>query len=473
MSIRFGTDGWRAIIAEDYTFDNVRLCTRGVSQYMLNQGLAQRGLVVGYDTRFASEDFARTVAETAAGSGVNVFLCDRPAPTPVVTYNIVDRKAGGAVVITASHNPPNWNGYKYKPDYAGSASPEITSAIEELIDAVPAGEPAPSLAWSDALAKGVGQGIDPYEAYVEHVGGLLDLPALRDAGMKLVVDVMYGAGAGYMQSILGGGKTSVTEIHGERNPIFPGIRQPEPVADNLTELPRLVTETNADAGFALDGDADRFGLVDEKGRHVSPLQVFALLALYMLETRGERGPLVKSITTTRMIYRLGEIYNVPVYETPVGFKYVGPLMTQEGALIGGEESGGFGFRGHIPERDGIVSGLFILDMMVRTGRRPSELLDYLYDRVGPHFYDRSDVPLDPEKRDGLAQRMGGVNPDAIGGVKVASRDSTDGYRFVLEDGSWVTIRFSGTEPLLRIYAEGKSADRVGTLLSEAKGLAGL
>ena len=473
MSIRFGTDGWRAIIAEDYTFDNVRLCTRGVSQYMLNQGLAQRGLVVGYDTRFASEDFARTVAETAAGSGVNVFLCDRPAPTPVVTYNIVDRKAGGAVVITASHNPPNWNGYKYKPDYAGSASPEITSAIEELIDAAPAGEPAPSLAWSDALAKGVGQDIDPFDVYVEHVGGLLDLPALRDAGMKLVVDVMYGAGAGYVQSILGGGKTSVTEIHGERNPAFPGIRQPEPVADNLMELPRLVTETNADAGFALDGDADRFGLVDEKGRHVSPLQVFALLALYMLETRGERGPLVKSITTTRMIYRLGEIYNVPVYETPVGFKYVGPLMTQEGALIGGEESGGFGFRGHIPERDGIVSGLYILDMMVRTGRRPSELLDYLYDRVGPHFYDRSDVPLDPEKKDGLAKRMGGVEPDAIGGVKVASRDSTDGYRFVLEDGSWVTIRFSGTEPLLRIYAEGKSADRVGTLLSEAKGLAGL
>ena len=327
--------------------------------------------------------------------------------------------------------------------------------------------------WSDALAKGVGQNIDPSHAYVEHLGRLLDLPALRDAGLKIVVDAMYGAGAGYYPSILGGGKTSVTEIHSERNPAFPGMRQPEPVADNLTELPRLVTEMSADAGFALDGDADRFGLVDEKGQHVSPLQVFALLALYMLEFRGERGPLVKSTTTSRMIYRLGEIYNVPVYETPVGFKYVGPMMTQEDALIGGEESGGFGFRGHIPERDGIVSGLFILDMMARTGRRPSELLDYLFERVGPHFYDRSDVPLDPNKRDGLAKRMGSVKPDAIGGVKVASQDSTDGYRFVLEDGSWVTIRFSGTEPLLRIYAEGKSADRVDTLLSEAKGLAGL
>ena len=473
MSIRFGTDGWRAIIAEDFTFDNVRLCTQGVSQYMIRQGLAQRGLVVGYDTRFGSEDFARTVAETAAGSGVNVFLCDRPAPTPMVTYNIVDRNAGGAVVITASHNPPNWNGYKYKPDYAGSASPEITGAIEDLIDTVPPGATAPSLAWEEALKRGVGQSIDPSVAYREHLGRLLDLQTLRDAGLKIVVDAMYGAGASYLPSILGGSKTSVQEIHSEHNPAFPGIRQPEPVPDNLTELSRIVTDTNADAGFALDGDADRFGLVDEKGRFVSPLQVFALLALYMLEIRGERGPLVKSITTTSMIYRLGELFKVPVFETPVGFKYVGPVMESEGALIGGEESGGFGFRGHIPERDGIVSGLFILDMMARTGKRPSELLDYLYDRVGPHFYDRSDIPLDPEKRDGIASRVGGIRPDAIGGVKVASQDSTDGYRFILEDGSWVTIRFSGTEPLLRIYAEGKSADRVDALLSEARSLADL
>ena len=473
MSIRFGTDGWRAVIAEDFTFDNVRLCTQGVVQYMLRQGLGQRGLVVGYDTRFASEDFARTVAETAAGGGVNVFLSDRPAPTPMVTYNIVDRRAGGAVVITASHNPPNWNGYKYKPDYAGSASPEITEAIESLIDAVPAGGPAPHLPWDEALAKGVGQSIDPSAAYNEQLGRLLDLPSLRDAGLKIVVDAMYGAGAGCIPSILGGGRTTVEEVHGERNPAFPGMRQPEPVADNLAELSRLVTETNADAGFALDGDADRFGLIDEKGGFVSPLQVFALLALYMLEIRGERGPLVKSITTTSMLYRLGEMYNVPVFETPVGFKYVGPLMEREGALIGGEESGGFGFQGHIPERDGIVSGLFILDMMAKTGRRPSELLDYLHDRVGPHFYDRSDIPLPPERRDGVVNSIGNANPDAIGGVKVSSRDSTDGYRFVLEDGSWVIIRLSGTEPLLRIYAEGGSPDRVDALLSEARGLVGL
>ena len=473
MSIKFGTDGWRAIIAEDFTFDNVRLCAQGVVRYMQQRGLAQRGLVVGFDTRFASEDFARTVAETAAGSGVTTFLCDRPAPTPTVTYNIVDRQAGGAVIITASHNPPTWNGFKYKPEYAGSASPEITDAIEEQISAVPNAPAEAPLPWSQALAGGVGRDIDPSSAYVSHLGRLLDLPGLRDAGLKIVVDPMYGAGAGYVPSIMGGGKTKVDEIHSERNPIFPGMRQPEPIADNLTQLMQVVTESNADAGFALDGDADRFGLVDEKGRLISPLQVFALLALYMLETRGERGPLVKSITTSRMIYRLGELFSVPVLETPVGFKYVGPLMMEENALIGGEESGGYGFRGHIPERDGILSGLFILDMMVRTGKRPSELLDYLYEKVGPHYYDRLDITLSTEQRDSIAGRIADVRPDTIGGVRVASQDSIDGYRFILEDGSWVAVRFSGTEPLLRIYAEGENADRVDILLSEARGLVDL
>ena len=473
MAIKFGTDGWRAIIAEDFTFENVRLCTEGVVRYVRQQGLAGRGLVVGYDTRFASEDFARSVAETAAGGGVTTFLSDRAAPTPVVTYNVVDRHAGGAVIITASHNPPQWNGFKFKPEYAGSASPEITDAIEQMIEEASLERSADAIPWAQARSSGAGIDFDPSLAYVEHVGKLVELHRLRDAGLKLVVDPMYGAGAGYLPSILGGGSTTLLEIHGERNPLFPGMRQPEPVADNLSQLCEKVTETGADAGLALDGDADRFGLVDERGRIINPLQVFALLALYMLETRGDRGPLVKSTTTSRMLYRLGEIFEVPVYETPVGFKYVGPLMEREGALIGGEESGGYGFRGHIPERDGILSALFILDMMVRTGRRPSELLDYLYGMVGPHYYDRSDISLSPQQREGVAGRMGTVIPDAIAGEKVASSDTKDGRRFVLEDGSWVTVRLSGTEPLVRIYAEGASPERVEALLAEARGLVGL
>ncbi|MDE3268486.1 MAG: phosphoglucomutase/phosphomannomutase family protein [Chloroflexota bacterium] len=472
MAIKFGTDGWRAIIAEDFTFENVRLCTQGVVRYLQQQGLAEQGLVVGYDTRFASEDFALAVAETAAGSGVKTFLSDRAAPTPVVTYNVIDRRAGGAVIITASHNPPQWNGFKFK-EYAGSASPEITDAIEALIEDASREGSADAIPWAQARSSGTGVDIDPSMAYAGHVGSLVDLARLRSAGLKLVVDPMFGAGAGYLPSILGGGSTTLQEMHAERNPLFPGLRQPEPVADNLTRLCERVTKTGADAGLALDGDADRFGLVDEKGRVINPLQVFALLALYMLETRGDRGPVVKSATTSRMLYRLGEIFEVPVHETPVGFKYVGPLMEREGALIGGEESGGYGFRGHIPERDGILSALFILDMMVRTGRRPSKLLDHLYDLVGPHFYDRSDIPLLPGQREVVAGAIGNTNPDSVAGVKVASSDTTDGRRFVLEDGSWVTVRLSGTEPLVRIYAEAPSQERVESLLAEARGLVGL
>ena len=473
MAIRFGTDGWRAIIAEDFTFENVRLCTQGVVRYLRQQGLAERGLVVGYDTRFASEDFALAVAETAAGSGVKTFLSDRAAPTPVVTYNVIDRNAGGAVIITASHNPARWNGFKFKPEYAGSASPEITDAIERLIEDASREASADAVPWEQARSSGTGVDIDPSPAYVKHVGSLVDLGRLRSAGLKLVVDPMFGAGAGYLPSILGGGATTLQEMHGDRNPLFPGIRQPEPVADNLTRLCEMVTETGADAGLALDGDADRFGLVDERGRVINPLQVFAMLALYMLETRGDRGPIVKSATTSRMLYRLGELFEVPVHETPVGFKFVGPLMEREGALIGGEESGGYGFRGHIPERDGILSALFILDMMVRTGKRPSELLDHLYDLVGPHFYDRNDIPLSPGQREVVAVQIGSISPDPVAGVRVASSDTTDGRRFVLEDGSWVTVRLSGTEPLVRIYAEGPSPERVEALLAEARGLVGL
>jgi len=245
------------------------------------------------------------------------------------------------------------------------------------------------------------------------------------------------------------------------------------VAHNLLDLSSAVIEQNADAGLALDADADRFGLVDEKGNFITPLQVFALLTLYLLETKGERGALVKSLTATSMIFRLGELFNVPVHETPVGFKYVGSVMTQENALIGGEESGGFGFRGHIPERDGVLSALFLLDMMVKTGKRPSELVEYLYSRVGPHHYRRDDVTFDPAKRNTMQKRLQEASPDVIGGIRVTRRDNVDGTRFTLEDGSWAIVRFSGTEPLLRVYAEGESPDRVDILIAETRDLVGV
>ncbi|MFH1560565.1 MAG: phosphoglucomutase/phosphomannomutase family protein [Chloroflexota bacterium] len=473
MTIKFGTDGWRGIIAQDFTFDNVRYCAQGVSRYLLERGLAQRGLVVGYDTRFASEDFALAVAEVAAGNGITTYLCQEAAPTPVISYNIVHLQAGGAAIITASHNPAKWNGFKYKPEYAGSASPEIVAALEEYIAAVSTNSAINSIPWNRALELGIGKSIDPASPYLAQVARLVDLQAIKDAGLSVVVDPMYGAGAGYFPTLLSSGNIRVEEIHGERNPLFPDMGQPEPVAHNLTGLSRAVVDQGADVGLALDADADRFGLMDEKGNFITPLQVFALLALYLLEIRGERGALVKSITASSMVYRLGELFGVSVHETPVGFKYIGPIMSRENALMGGEESGGFGFRGHIPERDGILSGLFLLDMMAKTSKRPSELIEYLYSRVGPHHFRRDDVSFDPEHRGAVEKRLQEARPNALGGTKVARQDNVDGTRFILEDGSWAIVRFSGTEPLLRIYAEGESPERVDVLIAEARGLAGV
>jgi phosphomannomutase len=298
------------------------------------------------------------------------------------------------------------------------------------------------------------------------------LNSLRNAGRSVAVDSMYGAGSGYFKSLLSGGTTKVTEINGERNPAFPGIN-PEPIAVNLQKILALVPQQKASVGFATDGDADRIGIIDEKGNFLTQLQVFALLSLYLLEIRGERGPLVKTITSTAMLDRLGEIYKVPVFETSVGFKYVAPLMISQNALIGGEESGGYGFRGHIPERDAIPAGLYFLDFMVKTGKTPSELLTYLYSKVGEHFYDRVDIHFPENQRQAIIKRVQDNAPKFIENVKVARLDTSDGFRFILEDHSWLLIRFSGTEPILRIYTETNDTERVKRLLKFGRELAGV
>ena len=470
-AIKFGTDGWRAVIAEDYTFENVRLCAQAIAEYLGDTGLGRQGLVVGYDTRFASEDFAAAVAEVAAANGVRVYLCDRAAPTPVVTYAVQTHNAGGAVIITASHNPWRWNGLKYRVELAAAASPDVLADIEARISRVQSGEGARVVPLDDAVRSDMVEMFDPSAPYLAHIRQFVDLEALRNAGLKVTVDPMYGAGAGYLATILRGGSTQIAEIHGERNPLFPRLR-PEPIGTNLSELCATVRETGAGVGLATDGDADRIGVVDENGTYLTTLQVFALLALYLLEVRGQRGPIVKTITASAMLYRLGELYGVPVHETAVGFKYVAPKMVAEDAMLGGEESGGYAFRGHVLERDGILSGLFFLDLMVKLEKRPSELIDYLYSKVGPHYYDRVDVEFPAEKRRSVVDRLGN-KPDRIDDVEVAEVQTEDGYRFLLGDGSWLLIRFSGTEPLLRIYAESDSPRRVEALLNAGRTMAGV
>ncbi|MFH1002655.1 MAG: phosphoglucomutase/phosphomannomutase family protein, partial [Chloroflexota bacterium] len=440
--------------------------------YLKQAGLAGRGLVIGYDTRFASEDFAAAAAEVAAGNGIKVYLCPTATPTPVVSFGVADQRAGGAIIITASHNPARWNGFKLKTEDGASAPTEVISRLEANAAAALDSGRIHRTPLAEAMAAGTVAYLDLTPAYFKRLEQLVDLEALRRAGLKVAADAMYGAGMGYFRRLLAGGSTGLVEINGQRNPLFPGI-QPEPIAHNLARLSATVREENASVGLATDGDADRIGIIDEKGTFLTQLQVFALLCLYLLEVRGERGAIVKTLTTTSMVYRLGEIFKVPVYETAVGFKYVAPVMLRENALIGGEESGGYGFRGHIPERDGVLAGLYFLDFMRQTGKTPAELLAYLYGKVGQHHYQRVDVTFPPDERAAISDRLQKLEPATVDGARVVKRDTTDGLRFTLADNSWLLLRFSGTEPLLRIYAETDSPDRAARLLEMGKAMAGV
>jgi alpha-D-glucose phosphate-specific phosphoglucomutase len=470
--IKFGTDGWRGIIAEDFTFDNVRICAQGVAEYLKDKGLTGQSLVIGYDTRFASEDFAAAASEVLAGNGIKVFLSPKATPTPVVSYGVVDRKAAGAIMITASHNPGQWNGFKVKTKDGASAPIEIVAEIEKRLPEIMARDRVRQLPLEEGLSKGIIEYHDPDPAYFAHLTRLINLENLRKAGLSIVVDSMFGAGSGYFKNLLGNGETSVKEINGERNPSFPGI-QPEPIAKHLSKLSSLVKESGASIGLATDGDADRLGIVDDKGEVLTSLQIFSLLALYLLEVRGERGAIVKTLNTSRMMDRLGELYNVPVYETPVGFKYVAPKMIAEDALIGGEESSGFGFRGHLPERDGILAGIYFLDLMSKLDKTPSELIDYLYSKTGPHHYQRLDLEFDERERENILKRLSQAKPARLADIEVAGVKTIDGFQFLLADGSWLLFRFSGTEPLIRIYAEAPSLIRAGALINEGRQILGV
>lgn len=468
--IKFGTDGWRGIIAADFTFENVVICAQAVADYLIDSNLAVRGLVIGYDTRFASADFARSTAEVICGNGIKVYLCDKTAPTPVISYGVVAKKAGGAVVITASHNPAQWNGFKFKTEDGASAPTDIVSRIENNI----AKSSVKAITFTKAAKQGLIEYFDALPIYKKQIGSLLDMENLGSKKLKIVVDSMYGAGIGYFKMLLEGSPDiEIIEINDHRNPSFPGMRQPEPIAVNLEKLSARVRKEKADIGIATDGDADRIGIIDENGDFLTQLQVYALLALYLLEVRRQKGAIIKTITTTSMLYRLGEIFNVPVFETSVGFKNVAPMMLKENAIIGGEESGGYGFRGHVPERDALLAGLCFIDFMAKTGKKPSQLLQYLYGKVGEHYYDRLDIEFPEEQRQSIIKRISDSCPQTLDAIKVAKKDTFDGFRFTLADAAWLLIRFSGTEPLLRIYAESGSPAGVERLLKLGSDMAGV
>jgi phosphomannomutase len=470
MTIKFGTDGWRGRIAEDYTFDNVRRCAQGFASYLIEQGKGGEKVVIGHDRRFGSEHFAAAAAEVLAANGFHVRLTKGPTPTPVISYSVRAQQAAGAVNITASHNPAWDNGFKVRDEHGGAIAPEGLLEIEARIPPI---EKVSRLPLEEALAQGRVAYWDPDPAYLEQLARMIDVRPIKDAGLMVVVDCMWGNGAGWFPRILGGGKTRIVEVHAERNPLFPGMSRPEPIPPNVDEGLAMVQKVGADVAIINDGDADRVGLGDEQGRFINQLQVYALLAMYFLEVRGERGPIVKTLSTTSMLEKLGKLYGVPVYQTGVGFKYVAPKMIETDALLGGEESGGYAFRGHVPERDGILAGLYILDLMVRLNKTPSQLIDHLYAQVGAHYYDRVDCRFPPELRDATRQRILDAKPTTIGGLAVTGLDTTDGFKFGLADGGWMLIRFSGTEPVLRVYCETTEQDKVQPILADGLRITGL
>ena len=468
--IKFGTDGWRGRIAEDYTFDNVRRCTQGFADYLIDQGRRGEWVVVGYDKRFQSEYFADDVAEVLAANGLKVYLTQEATPTPAISYSVVNKQAVGAVNITASHNPAFDNGFKVRNEYGGAIDPEGLKQIEARIPN--SLESVKRVNISEAVDKKQVISFDPAPAYIEQLKSLINLEPIKRAGLNILIDPMWGNGAGWFPLLIGGGRTKVQEIHNVRNPIFPEMSRPEPIPPNVDAGLSATLEQNADIVIITDGDADRLGIGDEKGEFIDQLRVFGLLAYYLLEVRGLRGPIVKTLSTTTMLNKLGRLYEVPVHETGVGFKFVAPKMLETHAMIGGEESGGYAFHGHVPERDGILAGLYILDMMVQMGKKPSELIEILFSKVGAHYYDRIDTQFTGDRAKREANILS-ANPNTIGGLSVTDLDTTDGYKFSLEDGGWLLIRFSGTEPIIRVYTETTHKDKVQSILQDGLKVAGL
>jgi phosphomannomutase len=466
--ISFGTDGWRAVVADDFTYANVRAVTQAVARY-LSESPADGKVVVGHDTRFSAELFAKEVARVLAANSRQVLLSDRPSPTQCSAWLVVDRKALGGVVVTASHNPFEFNGLKYKPDYGGSASPEVTQRLEEELALVLEEDSVRTMPIEEAVDQGLVELVDPRPSYRAQIGRLIDVEGIKRAGLHILHDAMYGAGAGYVSDLIGGGETKVTELHSERNPGFGGLH-PEPIPPHVGEAERVLRGGGFDLGIANDGDADRVGIFDENGDFVDQLEVATLLLWHLCENRKQRGPVLRSLTMTRRLDILGERYSCPVEELRVGFKYLGTRMREVDAIFAAEESGGFGFRGHIPERDGILSGLFFAEMIVMTKTPLSQLRKQVAELVGPHAYARRDHRFTreqyPTAREQLTHRMKADPPKEVGGAQVTATRSDDGYKFWLGEDSWVLVRMSGTEPLMRVYCESTTKERVQQLLDD-------
>lgn len=476
MTIHFGTDGWRAVISDTFTFHNLRLVTQAVadavaSPHWMNGNAPEpapdaKKMVVGFDTRFLSDRYAKEVARVLAANGFRVYLSQADAPTPAISYSVKYLGAIGGVMITASHNAPRYNGVKLKSARGNSASPEQCRRVEVYLNDNEQQGRGPNLMdYEKATQAGLITRFNPIPAYYDHLRELIDMDTISEARQRVVVDSMYGSGRGVIRGILQGTACEVTEIRGKMNPGFGGVH-PEPIGRYLGTLAGAISTGLGNFGLATDGDADRIGAMDERGNFVDPHKIMALSLKHLVEKRGLSGSVIRTVSTTRMVDRLAAKYGLPVRETPVGFNHIADYMMKEDVLIGGEESGGISFKGHIPEGDGIIMGLLLLEIVSANRTSLYELVENLLKEAGPSFYERRDLRLSqPVSKQIMVQKLVEEAPAQIGGESIINVGTTDGVKYLLSDESWLLIRPSGTEPVLRVYAEGRSEEMVKALLA--------
>ena len=475
--IKFGTSGWRGIMAEDFTFAGVRAVSQAIAEYVRGRGpgAGGRGVVIGYDTRFQSEAFAAQTARVLAVHGVRAFLCQRDTPTPVIAYEILRRRTAGGIIITASHNPPEYNGVKFSAEWGGPALPAITKQIEERANGIlaePEGARVQELPQAEAEARGLLQRIDPRPTYLDRLRSLVDLETIRRARLKVVVDPLYGSGQGYLDALLQEAGCEVTVLHAWRDPSFGG-RPPEPSEVGLRELSARVRETGAHLGLATDGDADRFGMVDADGSFLEPNYFLGLLLSHLAKARGWSGGVARSVATSHLVDAVARQRGIPLYETPVGFKYIGELIAQDKLVLGGEESAGLSVKGHVPEKDGILACLLAAELVASRDRMGLHaLLQELYGEVGTILTRRRNYHLEPDVVAGLKARLQ-EPPTRLADLAVTQVKRLDGVKMILEDGSWLLLRPSGTEPVVRLYVEASTPGQVEALVAEGEGLIGL
>lgn len=461
--IQFGTDGWRAIIAEEFTFDNVILVTKAIAGYIKTKYDPSKPVLIGYDTRFLADKFALRAAETLNDLGLNVKVTEMDAPTPVIAYAAKHLNSAGALMITASHNPPEYCGIKYIPDYAGPATTDITDVIVENVKKLQEGQNVVE----SSPNKGKTEKFDPKPDYIKWVKTLIDFDKIKKSGVKVFYDPLYSTGRGYVDGLLKDAGCDVTVINNWRDPLYGGA-MPEPKEKYLGELKKLVIENSPSIGLSNDGDADRFGVLDEKGTYVTPNDVIAVLFKHLIKNKGRKGSVVKTVATSQMIDKIAAKYNVKVHETAVGFKWIGHIMRQEEVIIGGEESGGLSIWGHIPEKDGIVADLSILEAVAYENKTLYQIVEDVKNEIGIHYINhRIDLHVTEEIKEKTLKMFTQNPPKEVGGIKVKNMNTLDGFKFYFEDNnSWMLVRASGTEPLFRIYFETDSQDKLEKMIKD-------